>query len=157
MSKEPTQLIHLFTDGACSRNPGPGGWAFVLRDVTTRKEMESSGGEASTTNNRMELMAVIQGLKALRCPCHVTLYSDSSYVGNGITEWISGWKQNGWRRKERGKLRELKNADLWRALDSYLQVHRVTFKHVKGHSGHSENERCDQLAVAAANKYRAAV
>ncbi len=153
-SMTPTRLVHLFTDGACSGNPGAGGWAFILRDLQTGKERELAGGQAQTTNNQMELLAVIRGLETLSRPCRVTLYSDSNYVGQGLSQWLAGWKRNGWRRKVGGKYAELKNADLWKSLDVQLQRHQVTFEHVKGHSGHEENERCDRLAVAAAAKYR---
>ncbi|WP_231753194.1 ribonuclease HI [Rosistilla carotiformis] len=150
---QPTRMIHLFTDGACSGNPGPGGWAYVLRDLQSGTEKECSGGLVETTNNQMEMLAVIRGLQALKRPCKVTLYSDSSYVGQGLSKWMPGWKRNGWRRKVGSKFAELKNADLWKELDRQLQVHAVTFEHVKGHSGHEENERCDQLAVAAYQQF----
>jgi ribonuclease HI len=144
--------IELYTDGACSGNPGPGGWAFVLRDVATGREKEGSGGQAGTTNNQMELMAVIRGLEALRRPCRVLLCSDSKYVGQGMTEWMAGWKSRGWQRREGKQLKPVKNVELWQQLDALMQRHVITFKHVKGHSGHAENERCDELAVAAARK-----
>ena len=153
MPNEPTRIVHLFTDGACSGNPGPGGWAYVLRDLQTGKEKEAADGQAETTNNQMELMAVIQGLAALKRSCKVTLYADSNYVGQGISSWMAGWKRNGWRRKEGSKFKELKNAELWKRLDELLQVHDVTYEHVKGHSGHEENERCDTLAVAAYQRF----
>lgn len=148
------KIVELYTDGACSGNPGPGGWGFVLRCMRTGKEIERSDGESLTTNNRMELMAVIRGLEALREPCEVILYSDSKYVGQGISSWMPGWKQRGWMRKEGSKLVPVKNVELWQRLDQLAQVHRIRFEHVKGHAGHPENERCDQLAVAAALKYR---
>lgn len=151
LKKQPT--IELYTDGACSGNPGPGGWAYVMRDPSTGREKEASGGNPSTTNNQMELLAVIQGLEALRRPCHVLLYSDSQYVGNGLKSWMSGWKANGWRRREGKSFKELKNAELWQRLDALTGVHRVEFHHVRGHSGHEENERCDTLAVAAYQQY----
>lgn len=146
--------VILFTDGACSGNPGPGGWGLILRCPRTGKEIERSGGESETTNNRMELMAVIRGLESLKEPCEVTLYSDSKYVGQGINEWMSGWKSRGWKRKDGSKLVPVKNVELWKRLDELMQVHRIRFEHVKGHAGHVENERCDQLAVDAAAKYR---
>lgn len=146
-------LVHLFTDGACSGNPGPGGWAFLLRDLRSGTEKEQSGGEAETTNNKMELTAVIRGLQALKRPCQVTLYADSQYVGQGIEKWMAGWKRRGWKRKQGSKLVPLKNVELWQQLDQLLQRHQVTFDHVKGHAGHEENERCDQLAVAAIKKF----
>jgi len=145
--------VQLFSDGACSGNPGPGGWAFILRHLKTGKEKEASGGERETTNNRMELMAVIRGLEALTRPASVELLSDSTYVGKGASQWLAKWKQNGWRRREGGKWAEVKTEDLWRRLDALLQRHRVRFTHVRGHSGHPENERCDALAVAAYRKY----
>ncbi|MDO5309010.1 MAG: ribonuclease HI [Planctomycetia bacterium] len=144
----------LYTDGACSGNPGPGGWAFILRHLPTGKELEGSGGESETTNNRMELMAVIQGLSALKRPTRVLLASDSAYVLNGLSSWLASWKKNGWRRRERGHWAQIKNEDLWRKLDELCAIHELEFEKVKGHSGHEENERCDQLAVLAAEKYK---
>lgn len=146
--------VELYTDGACSGNPGPGGWAFILRDLKTGKELTGSGGEADSTNNRMEIMAVIQGLSALKKSCHVKLHSDSKYVLQGLKEWVKGWKANNWMRKEGRKLVPLKNAELWKELDQLVQLHRISYHHVRGHSGHPENERCDQMAVAASEKYR---
>jgi ribonuclease HI len=145
--------VQLFADGACSGNPGPGGWAFILRHPASGKEMERSGGEAETTNNRMEMMAVIRGLEALKRPSSVELVTDSTYVGKGVTEWMPKWKANGWRRREGDRWAEVKNEDLWRRLDALLLKHRVKFTHIRGHSGHTENERCDELAVAAYQKY----
>ncbi len=141
--------VQLFTDGACSGNPGPGGWAFILRHLRSGKELERSGAEASTTNNRMELMGVIQGLEALKRPTVVEIISDSTYVLKGISEWLPKWKANGWRRRERDRWAEVKNEDLWRRLDQLLAKHQVHVTHIMGHAGHPENERCDQLAVAA--------
>ena len=149
---EPEVL--LYTDGACSGNPGPGGWAFILRHPGTGKEMEQSDGEKVTTNNRMELMAVIQGLQTLSRPCNVELFTDSVYVGKGMTEWMPKWKKNNWRRKEGTSWKPVKNDDLWKMLDEQLQKHRVKYTRVAGHSGHPENERCDELAVAAYQPYR---
>jgi len=148
-----TPEVQLFTDGACSGNPGPGGWAFVLRHPTSGKELEKSGAERETTNNRMEMMAVIAGLEALKRPTRVELVSDSIYVGKGLSEWMPKWKANGWRRRVHGGWGEVKNEDLWRRLDELLQRHQVRFTHVRGHRGHPENERCDTLAVAAYQKY----
>lgn len=145
--------VTLFTDGGCSGNPGPGGWGFILRHPASGKEMENSGAEAETTNNRMELTAVVRGLEQLKKPTKVTLVTDSVYVGKGISEWMSKWKANGWKRRENGKLKEVKNEDLWRRLDELLTEHELVFKHIAGHSGHAENERCDKLAVAAYQKY----
>jgi ribonuclease HI len=145
--------VQLYTDGACSGNPGPGGWAFILRCENTGKELERAAGEPSTTNNRMELQAVIEGLKALREPCHVTLFADSNYVLQGMKSWLKGWKQRGWKRRDGSKWVPVKNAELWQELDRLMQFHDIKFEHVKGHSGHLENERCDQLAVAAYQRY----
>ncbi len=145
--------VQLFTDGGCSGNPGPGGWGFVLRHLSTGKEMEASGGERETTNNRMELQAVVEGLSVLKRPCRVELLTDSVYVGRGISEWMPNWKRNGWQRIEGGKRKPLKNADLWKTLDGLIQTHDVTYTRVKGHSGHPENDRCDELAVAAYQKF----
>lgn len=141
--------IVLFTDGACSGNPGPGGWAFILRHPASGKEKEEAGGEEETTNNRMELTAVIRGLEALKRPTVVELVTDSEYVGRGLTEWMAKWKAHQWRRGSS----PVKNVDLWRRLDELATMHRVIFTHVRGHSGHPENERCDQLAVGAYQKY----
>jgi len=145
--------VSLFTDGACSGNPGPGGWAFILRCERTDKELERSDGVPETTNNQMELMAVIRGLEALKEPCVVTLYADSSYVLQGMQKWMAGWKSRGWKRKDGSKLVPVKNVELWRQLDDLMQRHHIDFEHVKGHSGHLENERCDELAVTAYQKY----
>jgi ribonuclease HI len=133
--------VEIFTDGACSGNPGPGGWGAVLR--YNGNERELSGGEAATTNNRMELTAAIEALEALRLPCAVDLYTDSNYVRDGISRWIEGWKRNGWRTAEK---KPVKNAELWQALDAARQRHDVTWHWVKGHAGHPENERADELA-----------
>ena len=135
--------VEIFTDGACSGNPGPGGWAALLRYNGNEKEI--SGGEFDTTNNRMEMMAVIQGLSALKKPSKVTLYTDSQYVQRGVTEWMAGWKAKGWPAR-------IKNQDLWLRIDSVLQSHDVKFVWVRGHDGHEENERVDKLAVAAIPK-----
>ena len=145
--------VHLFTDGGCSGNPGPGGWAFILRHLKTQQEKEESGYDEQTTNNQMELMAVIRGLQSLKRPCSVELFTDSVYVGKGMTEWMTKWKQNGWRRREGRDFKPLKNVELWKQLDEQLTRHRVTYTRVAGHSGHPENERCDKLAVAAYKKH----
>lgn len=145
----PLRQVHLFTDGACSGNPGRGGWGFILRDIQSQKEKEGCGAERETTNNRMELKAVIEGLKTLSRPCRVSLFSDSNYVLNGLKEWMPNWKKNNWKRKSGSRWEEVKNADLWQELDSLQSIHKISFHHVKGHSGHPENERCDQLAVGA--------
>jgi ribonuclease HI len=124
-----------------------------LRHPKSGKQMEQSGAERRTTNNRMELMAVIAGLETLKRPCVVELYTDSVYVGKGISEWMARWKANGWRRREGKQLKPVKNDDLWKRLDRQLQRHRIEYHRVAGHSGHPENERCDELAVAAYQKY----
>ena len=133
--------IHIYTDGACKGNPGPGGWGALL--VAGDKEKELCGGEADTTNNRMELMAVIQALSALKRPCHVIMHSDSQYVLKGITEWLAGWKAKGWKTASKAPV---KNVDLWQALDAATTQHQIEWRWVKGHSGHPGNERADQLA-----------
>jgi ribonuclease HI len=145
--------VELYTDGACSGNPGPGGWGFILRCPRTGKELERSGGQPETTNNQMELTAVIRGLEALREPCRVELYADSQYVGQGLTKWMAGWKRRGWKRKDGSRLVPVKNVDLWKRLDELMQRHQLEFHYVRGHTGHAENERCDELAVAAYQKY----
>jgi ribonuclease HI len=136
-----TKNVEIFTDGACSGNPGPGGWGAILRFNGVTKEL--SGGEANTTNNRMELMAAISALGALKEPCAVDLYTDSEYVKNGISGWIEGWKRNGWRTAAK---QPVKNAELWQALDEARKRHKVTWHWVRGHAGHPENERADELA-----------
>lgn len=146
--------VILFTDGACSGNPGPGGWGYILRHVPTGQQREASGGEAETTNNRMELSAVIEGLSALKRRTDVEVVTDSAYVADGAAKWIHGWKENGWKRKEKGQLKPVKNEELWKALDRLLESHDVKFTRVRGHSGHPENERCDELAVEAAAKFK---
>ena len=145
--------VSLYTDGACSGNPGPGGWAFILRCDTTGKELERSDGTSDTTNNQMELMAVIRGLESLKEPCKVTLYADSTYVLQGMKSWMAGWKSRGWKRKEGSRLVPVKNVELWKELDGLMQTHEIEFEHVKGHAGHVENERCDQLAVEAYQRF----
>jgi ribonuclease HI len=142
-------LVEIFTDGACKGNPGPGGWGAVLRFGD--KERELSGGESPTTNNRMELMAAIEALNALKRPCRVSLTTDSNYVRDGITRWIHGWRRNGWRTADR---KPVKNAELWQALLEATAPHRIDWHWVKGHAGHPENERADALACAEAEKRR---
>ena len=136
--------VELFTDGACQGNPGPGGWGVLLRYGGVEKEL--SGAEPATTNNRMELTAVIRGLEALKRPCRVLVTTDSQYVRNGITDWIRRWRRNGWRTADR---QPVKNSDLWRRLDEVAAGHEVEWHWVKGHAGHPENERADRLATAA--------
>ena len=137
-----TARVEIFTDGACSGNPGVGGWGAILRYKDIEKEL--SGGEENTTNNRMELMAVIMALSALKTNCNISLYTDSKYVMNGITEWLANWKRNNWRTAN--KKQEVKNVDLWQRLDELTQQHEIRWLWVKGHNGHPENERCDALA-----------
>jgi ribonuclease HI len=133
--------IQIYTDGACKGNPGPGGWGALLVAGTNKKELY--GGEANTTNNRMELMAVIEALSALKRPCEVIIHTDSQYVLKGITEWMAGWKAKGWKTASRAPV---KNVDLWQALDAATAQHKIEWRWVKGHSGHAGNERADQLA-----------
>ena len=141
--------VVIFTDGACKGNPGPGGWGAILR--YKQNEREISGGEANTTNNRMELTAVIKALEMLKEPCEVTLYSDSQYICNALTKgWAKKWKANGWMRNKKEKAL---NPELWEVLLKLYDIHKVEIIWVKGHAGHPENERCDQLAVAAAQRY----
>ena len=137
--------VEMYTDGACRGNPGPGGWGVLLR--MGDKEREISGGEPLTTNNRMELLAAIKGLEALKKPCRVSLYTDSNYVRDGITRWVHNWQRNGWRTADR---KPVKNAELWQELIEAAARHRIEWHWVKGHSGHPENERADALACAAA-------
>jgi ribonuclease HI len=139
--------VEIFTDGACSGNPGPGGWGAILRARGTEKEL--SGSEKQTTNNRMEMMAVIAALEALKRPCRVTITTDSQYVMKGMTEWLPGWKAKNWKTAAR---KPVKNAELWQRLDKAIAPHEVKWEWVRGHNGHPENERADQLAVAAREK-----
>ncbi len=135
--------VEIFTDGACSGNPGPGGWGAILRFQGREKEL--FGGEKDTTNNRMELTACIEALRALKEPCEIVLTTDSQYVVNGIEKgWAQGWKDNGWRKADK---KPAQNIDLWDALLLLLSIHKVSFNWIKGHAGHPENERCDTLAV----------
>ncbi len=143
-----------YTDGACSGNPGPGGWGALLvarKDGAVVRERELKGGEAHTTNNRMELMAAIEALNALGKPTAITVVTDSNYVKGGVTQWIHGWKRNGWKTADK---KPVKNEDLWRALDAAQARHSVTWKWVKGHAGHEENERADSLARAGMEPYK---
>ena len=147
-SRKPHVVI--YTDGACSGNPGPGGWGAILMSGPHRKEL--SGGEANTTNNRMELYAAIASLEALKKPSSVELHTDSSYLRNGITQWIHGWKRNGWRTADR---KPVKNAELWQRLEEISQRHDISWHWVKGHAGHPENERADELAREGMAPFRA--
>lgn len=136
--------VTVFTDGACSGNPGPGGWAAILRFKDTEREL--SGHERHTTNNRMELMAAIEALKTLKTPCHVTLVTDSQYLKNGITTWITDWKKRGWKTSNK---KPVKNLELWRALEDIVSKHKIEWQWIRSHTGHPENERVDELARAA--------
>ena len=140
-SEQNGQAVVLYTDGACRGNPGPGGWGVLMQYGEKRKELY--GGEDQTTNNRMELMAAIAGLEALKRTCQVDIYTDSQYVRKGITEWIHGWKKNGWKTSAK---KDVKNRDLWQRLDDSIARHRVNWHWVKGHAGHPGNERADALA-----------
>ena len=141
--------VHIFTDGACSGNPGPGGWGAILRSGGIEKEL--SGGEPVTTNNRMELMAAISALEALKRPCRVAIYTDSNYVKDGITRWIHNWRRNGWRTADK---KPVKNADLWQRLDALMGAHEIDWRWVRGHAGDPDNERVDALARAEALKFK---
>ena len=147
---EDMKKVEIYTDGACSGNPGAGGWGTIL--VYNGHEKELSGGESDTTNNRMEMMAVIEGLKALKEPCEVTLTSDSQYVCNAITKgWAKSWKKNNWIKSDKT---QAKNSDLWEEILKLLDIHKVNIVWVKGHDGHPYNERCDKLAVEQSKKYK---
>jgi ribonuclease HI len=137
--------VEIFTDGACKGNPGPGGWGAIIRSGAHEKEL--SGGEPGTTNNRMEMLAAIRALQALKRPCEVVLYTDSVYLRDGITKWIHGWQRNGWKTADR---KPVKNAELWQELLGAVAPHRIDWRWVKGHAGHPENERADRLACDAA-------
>ena len=141
--------VDIFTDGACSGNPGPGGWGAILRYAGRVREL--SGGAASTTNNRMEMMAAIMALEALKRPCRVCLQTDSTYLRNGITQWIAAWKAKGWKTANR---KPVKNVDLWQRLEAATAPHDVTWEWVKGHAGHTENERADEIARLALRQAR---
>ncbi len=149
MSDSSLKTVIIHTDGGCEGNPGPGGWAAVLRCGEQMREV--SGCEPATTNNRMELQAAIGALATLKDPCAVTLHTDSSYLRNGITQWLKGWKRNGWRTSTR---EPVKNDDLWKQLDAATAPHRIEWRWLKGHAGHADNERCDQLAAVEMAKLR---
>lgn len=151
---ESRPAVQLFTDGACSGNPGPGGWAYILKHPASGKEREASGGAAQTTNNQMELQAVIAGLEALTRRSRVEVVTDSVYVAKGSSEWMPAWKKNGWRRREGKSWKPVKNVEYWQKLEQLLARHDVRFTVIKGHSGHPENERCDELAVAACELFK---
>ncbi|MBN8729252.1 MAG: ribonuclease HI [Acidobacteria bacterium] len=139
--------VQLITDGSCLGNPGPGGWAYILRYGAHKRE--HAGSEAQTTNNRMELTAAIQGLRALKEPCQVTIITDSEYVKNGITTWLKGWKKNGWKTAAK---KPVMNQDLWQELDEAVTHHQTAWEWTKGHASHEDNNRCDELARAAAER-----
>ena len=141
--------VEIFTDGACSGNPGPGGWGAILR--SGERERELAGGEAATTNNRMELMAAISALEALKRPAQVTLYTDSIYLKDGITRWLAQWKKRGWKTADK---KPVKNVDLWQRLESVAAPHQIDWQWVRGHDGHAENERADQLAREGMKPYQ---
>jgi ribonuclease HI len=141
VSEQDRKTIEIFTDGACSGNPGPGGWGAVLRFQGREKEL--SGGHPETTNNQMELQAAIEALKALKEPCSIELYTDSQYLRQGITLWIHNWKRNGWKTSDK---KPVKNQALWEELDALVKIHAINWHWLKGHAGHPENERCDELA-----------
>jgi ribonuclease HI len=143
----PDKIVEIFTDGACSGNPGAGGWGALLRYNGHEKRL--SGFSSHTTNNRMELLAAIRALEALKRPCKVVITTDSQYVKNGITQWVPGWKRRGWRRAGN---KPVKNADLWKRLDELCSTHQVSWKWVRGHAGHEENEIVDRLATSAIKK-----
>ncbi|MBB3772443.1 ribonuclease HI [Angulomicrobium tetraedrale] len=145
----PKGIVAIWTDGACSGNPGPGGWGAILRYAGTAKEL--CGGESPTTNNRMELMAAISALEALKRPCTVDLHTDSEYMRNGITKWIAGWKRNGWRTADK---KPVKNVDLWEKLEAAIARHEIRWHWVKGHAGDEMNERADELARAGMAPYK---
>jgi ribonuclease HI len=144
-----SKVVEIYTDGACSGNPGPGGWGAILRYGATEKEL--SGGESPTTNNRMEMMAAIIALESLKRPSEVALYTDSQYVMKGVTQWMPGWKKNGWRTADK---KPVKNSDLWQRLDHATKPHQISWNWVKGHAGHVENERADALARGAITDLR---
>jgi ribonuclease HI len=141
LNQSSHNVVEIYTDGACKGNPGPGGWGALLKMGASEKEL--FGGEPQTTNNRMELMAVIRALETLKPPCEVAVYTDSQYVQKGISEWVHDWKRRGWRTADK---KPVKNVDLWRELDRLAGMHRVTWHWVRGHAGHPENERADALA-----------
>ncbi|WP_096704110.1 ribonuclease HI [Magnetospirillum sp. 15-1] len=145
------ESVEIYTDGACSGNPGPGGWGAILRFKGIEKELK--GGEAQTTNNRMEMTAVLEALNALTRPCAIDVYTDSEYVKKGMTEWLRGWKARGWKTADK---KPVKNDDLWKALDEAAARHKVSWHWVKGHAGHPENERADALARQGIADLRAA-
>jgi ribonuclease HI len=151
MTDTPPKHVTIYTDGACAGNPGPGGWAALLLIGSSEKEL--SGGEAFTTNNRMEMLAAIEGLRALRQPCHVDLFTDSQYLHMGITSWLQGWKRKGWRTAAGGPV---KNVELWQELERVAAPHRISWHWVRGHAGDPFNHRVDRMAVAAMKPFKKA-
>jgi ribonuclease HI len=151
--KDALPHVELYTDGACSGNPGPGGWAYILIHPASGRSREQAGGEPDTTNNRMELRAVIEGLAALKKPSFIDLTSDSKYVLDGLRDWMPAWKARGWKTADK---KPVKNRDLWEQLDELVTLHTVRFHWIKGHNMHPQNERCDQLAVAARDSFKGA-
>ncbi len=145
--------VVLYTDGACSGNPGPGGWAYLLRHPASGREKRACDGTRETTNNRMEMMAVIEGLRVLTRPSRVKVVTDSQYVARGMKEWVFGWIKNNWRRGKKPGSPPVKNVDLWKELVELCDKHKVEFEHVRGHAGHPENEECDRMAVEAAKRF----
>ncbi|WP_339780236.1 ribonuclease HI [uncultured Thalassospira sp.] len=141
MTQDDKDTVTIFTDGACSGNPGPGGWGAIMRFRGVEKEL--SGGDPATTNNRMEMMAAISALEAIKRPCTVDIYTDSSYVRDGITKWVFGWQKRGWKTADK---KPVKNVELWQRLLEAARPHKIEWHWVKGHAGHPENERCDELA-----------
>lgn len=142
--------VELYTDGACSGNPGPGGWAYILKHPASGTEREAAGGEPETTNNRMELTAVIEGLIAIKAPSRVEVYSDSQYVLKGLDEWLDAWKARGWKTAAK---KPVKNQELWERLDELRTRHELSFHWIRGHNEHPENERCDRLAVEQSQRF----
>lgn len=152
MPDQTPDQVDLFTDGACSGNPGPGGWAYILKHPASGSEKRRAGAEADTTNNRMELRACVEGLRALKQRCRVRLVTDSKYVADGLREWLPRWKARGWKTADK---KDVKNVDLWEPLDELAQKHDLNIQHVYGHAGHAENEECDRMAVEAYLKLKA--
>jgi len=146
--------VIIYTDGACVGNPGPGGWACILEHPKTGVRRKLSGGARQTTNNRMELQAVIEGVRALKKPCRVKVVTDSQYVSVGMTEWVHNWIKYNWRRGKKANSQPVKNVEFWQELVELCKPHEVTFQYVRGHSGHPENEECDRMAVAESLRFR---
>lgn len=142
--------VNIYADGSCLGNPGPGGWAYIIEHISSGQELKDSGGTKSTTNNIMEMTAVIEAVKRLTVPCDINLVLDSNYVGKGLTEWIKGWKRNNWKT---AKKKPVANKDLWIELDELLSKHTFTFEHVYGHTGHKQNEEVDKMARMEAKKF----